>query len=198
VTTDCRYQERRPRNLSVPPGSATQNNVLDPRRVTEPAEHSRRNRDLRRAWNPGNIRIGDSSYSARPAGRIGVRGRDRAIHTGARRRGQSKVNGVGTCAAARRHRGRCYLSAEGVVFGADSTSTMFVSAPGGAGGSQHHYNFAQKIFQIGDHGSLGIAMWGLGNLLQISYRTLIARFSDQIKTHPASPPCPPTRFVLRW
>lgn len=82
----------------------------------------------------------------------------------------------------------CYLSAEGVVFGADSTTTMFVPGPGGSGGSQHHYNFAQKIFQIGDHGSLGIAMWGLGNLIQVSYRTLIARFADQISGQPVATP----------
>ena len=37
------------------------------------------------------------------------------------------------------------------MFGADSTSTVFVAGPGpgGLGGSDHHYNFAQKIFQIG-------------------------------------------------
>lgn len=75
----------------------------------------------------------------------------------------------------------CYLSSEGVVFGADSTSTIFVPGPGGAG-IQHHYNFAQKIFQIGEHSSLGIAMWGLGNLFQVSYRTLIARFADSLTT----------------
>ena len=72
----------------------------------------------------------------------------------------------------------CYLSADGVVFGADSTSTMFVPAPGGAGGSHHHYNYAQKIFQIGEHGSLGIGMWGLGNLHQVSYRTRAGALQD--------------------
>lgn len=76
----------------------------------------------------------------------------------------------------------CYLSSEGVVFGADSTSTMFVAGPGpgGVGGSDHHYNFAQKIFQIGHNSTMGMAMWGLGNLAQVSYRTLIAQFADQL------------------
>lgn len=89
----------------------------------------------------------------------------------------------------------CYLSAEGVVFGADSTSTMFVAAPAGPGGSPHHYNFAQKIFQVGDHGSLGITMWGLGNLFQVSYRTLIARFADQLAAQPAGTP---QELADRW
>jgi len=75
----------------------------------------------------------------------------------------------------------CYLSAEGVVFGADSTTTMFVSGIGpGAPGAEHHYNFAQKIFQIGENSTLAMAMWGLGNLLTLSYRTLIAQFADSL------------------
>jgi len=41
----------------------------------------------------------------------------------------------------------CYLSGEGVVLGADSTTTMFVPAMDpGAPGADHHYNFAQKLF----------------------------------------------------
>ncbi len=75
----------------------------------------------------------------------------------------------------------CYLSSEGVVFGADSTSTMYVSGVGpGAAGSEHHYNFAQKIFQIGESSTLAMTMWGLGNLHNISYRTLIAQFADTL------------------
>jgi hypothetical protein len=79
----------------------------------------------------------------------------------------------------------CYLSAEGVVFGADSTTTMFVRNPDpNAGGAEHHYNFAQKIFQIGNESCLGIATWGLGNLAATSYRTLIARFADDLQANP--------------
>jgi hypothetical protein len=88
----------------------------------------------------------------------------------------------------------CYLSAEGVVFGADSTSTMFVTSPGGVG-SQHHYNYAQKIFRLGDDGSLAITMWGLGNLQQTSYRTLIARFADELRSEPA---ISPQEVADRW
>lgn len=75
----------------------------------------------------------------------------------------------------------CYLSAEGVVFGADSTTTMYVSGIGpGAPSSEHHYNFAQKIFQIGENSSLGMTMWGLGSLRKASYRTLMAQFADSL------------------
>ena len=73
----------------------------------------------------------------------------------------------------------CYLLAEGVVFGADSTTTMFVSGVGpGAPGAEHHYNFAQKVFQIGENSTLAMTMWGLGNLGFVSYRTLVAQFAD--------------------
>lgn len=42
----------------------------------------------------------------------------------------------------------CYLSADGVVFGADSITTMYASGVGpSASGSEYHYNFAQKIFK---------------------------------------------------
>jgi hypothetical protein len=75
----------------------------------------------------------------------------------------------------------CYLSAEGVVFGADSTTTMYVSGMGpNASGAEHHYNFAQKIFQVGENSTLGMTMWGLGNLHSLSYRTLIAQFADSL------------------
>jgi hypothetical protein len=72
----------------------------------------------------------------------------------------------------------CYLSSEGVVFGADSTSTMFVAGTRPGLGSDHHYNHAQKIYQIGENSTLGLTMWGLGSLGTISYRTLIAQFAD--------------------
>jgi hypothetical protein len=79
----------------------------------------------------------------------------------------------------------CYLSSEGVVLGADSTSTMFVGNPGpNPGGSEHHYNYAQKIFEIGENSALGIVMWGLGSLGETSHRTLIARFADELRGAP--------------
>jgi hypothetical protein len=56
--------------------------------------------------------------------------------------------------------------------------------PGGLDGSDHHYNFAQKILQVGQNSTLGLAMWGLGNLAQVSYRTLVAQFAGQLLGQP--------------
>lgn len=82
----------------------------------------------------------------------------------------------------------CYLSADGVIFGADSTTTMHVAGNSPSDtGSVHHYNYAQKVFEIGQSGTLALTMWGLGNLLSKSYRTLIANFADDLlETKPAS------------
>lgn len=80
----------------------------------------------------------------------------------------------------------CYLSHEGVVFGADSTTTMYVQGRGpNPIGCEHHFDFAQKIFEIGKGGTLAIAWWGLGSLGNLSYRTLIAQFSDSLTQSPA-------------
>jgi hypothetical protein len=81
----------------------------------------------------------------------------------------------------------CYLSSEGVVFGADSSTTMYVEYPSpDAGGVEHHFNYAQKIFQIGRESNLGITMWGLGSLASVSYRTLLAGFGDVLESEPPS------------
>lgn len=75
----------------------------------------------------------------------------------------------------------CYVSSEGVVFGADSTSTVFVPSPNSAiGGGLHHFNYAQKVFELGTQSTLGIAVWGMGNLTDLSYRTLIVQFADSL------------------
>jgi hypothetical protein len=90
----------------------------------------------------------------------------------------------------------CYLSSEGVVFGADSTSTIFVASRGpDPSGAEHHFNYAQKIFEIGQDSTLGITMWGLGNLESLSYRTLIAQFADSL-THQPAPSM--TDVANRW
>jgi len=74
----------------------------------------------------------------------------------------------------------CYLSSEGVVLGADSTSTVFVAGRGTQSGSVHQYNFAQKVFEFGPRGStVGVALWGLGSLGLKSWRTLIAEMADE-------------------
>src|SRR5437870_5646057 len=90
----------------------------------------------------------------------------------------------------------CYLSSEGVVLGADSTTTMFVASPGPhPGGAEHHFNFAQKVFQIGSEGTLGMTMWGLGGVGATSYRTLIARFADDLVRQP---PQSMQEIAVRW
>jgi len=76
----------------------------------------------------------------------------------------------------------CYLSPEGVVFGSDSTTT--IASPTGP---QHHFDFGQKIFELGDEATLGIVTWGLGGFQQTSYRTLYAEFADDLRSNaPAS------------
>ena len=63
----------------------------------------------------------------------------------------------------------CYLSPEGVVFGADSTTGL----------GNRYFNYAQKIFEIGQSPStLGLVVWGLGGLGDLSYRTLVRRFAE--------------------
>jgi len=72
----------------------------------------------------------------------------------------------------------CYLSPEGVVFGADSTTTW--SATSG----HHFFNHAQKLFEIGSDSSLGLVTWGLASFEEISFRTLIARLADKLAQNP--------------
>jgi len=88
----------------------------------------------------------------------------------------------------------CYLSPEGVVFGADSTSTITISS--GASHITRYYDFAQKIFQVGEISTLGVVTWGMGGLSGHSYRTLIAQFADDLRR------CPPlsdmNAVAQRW
>jgi hypothetical protein len=74
----------------------------------------------------------------------------------------------------------CYLSPEGVVLGADSASTYFL--PSGP----RHFNYGQKIFEIGEDSTLGIVTWGLGGLALGSHRTLAARLGDSLDEPPVS------------
>jgi hypothetical protein len=64
----------------------------------------------------------------------------------------------------------CYVSPEGVVLGADSTTT-FVD-PG-----LHFYNHNQKLYEVGENSTLGMLTWGRGSLIDASYRTLIAQLA---------------------
>jgi hypothetical protein len=74
----------------------------------------------------------------------------------------------------------CYVSREGVVLGADSTTTF------DAFEQNHYLNHAQKIFEIGEHSTFGVVTWGLGGLRNISYRTYTAHLSDDLNRNPAT------------
>jgi hypothetical protein len=74
----------------------------------------------------------------------------------------------------------CYVSPEGIVLGADSTTT--ISAPGSL---PHYYNHAQKVFEIGKKSTLGILTWGLGGLAVNSYRRSFAQLSDDLTANAA-------------
>lgn len=88
----------------------------------------------------------------------------------------------------------CYLSPEGIVFGADSTSSMFM--PGGPGtGGFHYFNHNQKLFQIGENSTLGVVTWGLGSLGLVSHRTLLATLDDDLRRKPAKDVA---SVVTRW
>jgi hypothetical protein len=69
----------------------------------------------------------------------------------------------------------CYVSPEGVVLGADSTTTY----------GTHHFNNSQKLFEVGEDSTLAMVTWGLGGLHINSHRTLIALFDDDLKNKPA-------------
>jgi len=80
----------------------------------------------------------------------------------------------------------CYVSSEGIVLGADSTSTLSVTQPGGVFGALHHLNYAQKVFEVGEGGTLGVTMWGMGAIGNTSHRTFIAEFGDAVQKNPPS------------
>lgn len=76
----------------------------------------------------------------------------------------------------------CFVTPEGVVFGADSTASAMLK------GGFHYFNHNQKVFEIGEPGmgTLGLATWGLGALGTLSHRTLVARFYDGLAAAPAT------------
>jgi hypothetical protein len=74
----------------------------------------------------------------------------------------------------------CYLSSEGIVLGADSTSSVFVANPNGVDGQLHQLNYAQKVFEIGEDSTVGVAIWGMGSIGDLSHRTFIAQCADDL------------------
>jgi hypothetical protein len=74
----------------------------------------------------------------------------------------------------------CFMTPEGVVLGADSTSSMFFDQTG-----FHYFNHNQKLFEVGENSTLGIVTWGMCALKETSYRTLIALLADDLAATPA-------------
>ncbi len=101
----------------------------------------------------------------------------------------AKSAGVASVAGAGLTIASCYISPEGVVFGADSTTTYALNE------GNHYFNHAQKLFEIGESSSLGIVTWGLGGLIDQSYRTLIASLDDRLK---AAPPATVQAAANEW
>lgn len=67
-----------------------------------------------------------------------------------------------------------YLVSDGVVLGADSTTTVSVG-----GGVVQLLNHAQKVFSVGD-GRFALCTWGAGSFGNISHRTIAARLGDLV------------------
>jgi hypothetical protein len=85
----------------------------------------------------------------------------------------------------------CYISPEGVVLGADSTTTY-----GGGGMEPHYYNNAQKLFEVGEVSTVGVVTWGLGGLVLNSHRRLFAQLADDLAA--AAPVASIGAVATRW
>lgn len=73
----------------------------------------------------------------------------------------------------------CHLSPEGVVLGADSTTTVVRE------GKKSYLDHAQKIFEIGpSQSTMGLVTWGLGQIGDESHRTIAALIGQQHQDHP--------------
>jgi len=73
-----------------------------------------------------------------------------------------------------------YLVSDGVVLGADSSTTVQISNPQGGSGIVQLLTHSQKVFEVGSNARFGICTWGAGNIGKWSHRTIIARLSDQM------------------
>lgn len=75
-----------------------------------------------------------------------------------------------------------YLTQEGIVLGADSTSSFL-----GMGAEHlHYFNFAQKLFEVGENSTFGVLTWGVGYIGEVSYRRLAALLGDDLAKNPPS------------
>lgn len=83
----------------------------------------------------------------------------------------------------------CYVTAEGVVLGADSTLSY------GLSDGLHYFNHGQKIFQLGEDSTLALMFWGLATFGPVSWRTLVAQLADDLA---ANPPADFQDVASRW
>lgn len=72
-----------------------------------------------------------------------------------------------------------YLVSEGVVFGADSSTTVSIG-----GGVVQLLDHSQKVFEVGNgkNSRFGVCTWGAGNLGKLSHRTIVARLADNVNS----------------
>ncbi len=80
------------------------------------------------------------------------------------------------------------------MLGADSTLSYYVTDQAGQL-TPHYFNFGQKVFEVGEGSTLGIATWGLAGAGLVSHRTLIARLADEFAT---APPANVQDAANRW
>lgn len=73
-----------------------------------------------------------------------------------------------------------YLTQEGIVLGADSTSSFLGDE------HLHYFNFAQKLFEVGENSTFGLLAWGVGHIGEVSYRRLAALLGDDLAKNPPS------------
>lgn len=74
----------------------------------------------------------------------------------------------------------CCLTPEGVILGADSTSSIFNEH------GAHYFNFNQKVFEVGEDSTLGFVTWGMGDIAGVSHRQIIAEVADQFSNQAPS------------
>jgi hypothetical protein len=75
-----------------------------------------------------------------------------------------------------------FLTGEGVVLGADSTTTFTLPGPPGTSPSYKFYNSAQKLFQVGPDGNsrFAVCVWGDGRLGKFTHRAVAARLASKV------------------
>lgn len=77
----------------------------------------------------------------------------------------------------------CHVSPEGVVLGADSTTTI----TNGDSTFSCHFDHAQKLFQVGNDGAtVGLVTWGLGSIGGKSHRSLVNDLAMNRQKHDLS------------